>query len=154
MFCLIAVMHILPSTHTPILASIHLMSDTFYLFLKRFFFIYSWEIHTERGRDTGRGRSRLHAGSPMWDSIPGPQDHALSQRQTLNHWATQASQYCIYIKNSSSSTLKIHAFYVLDCRYMSIKMFYTLNIYVLFCSKKRSMYYICVSMNRKKTGNV
>ena len=24
---------------------------------------------TERDRDTGRGRSRLHAGSPMWDSI-------------------------------------------------------------------------------------
>ena len=23
----------------------------------------------ERGRDTGRGRSRLLAGSPMWDSI-------------------------------------------------------------------------------------
>ena len=23
-------------------------------------------------RDTGRGRSRLHAGSPMGDSIPGP----------------------------------------------------------------------------------
>ena len=22
----------------------------------------------ERGRDTGRGRSRLQAGSPMWDS--------------------------------------------------------------------------------------
>ena len=33
----------------------------------------------ERGRDTGRGRSRLHAGSPMWDSIPGHQDHVLSQ---------------------------------------------------------------------------
>ena len=32
---------------------------------------------TERGRDTGRGRSRLHAASLMWDSIPGPQDHAL-----------------------------------------------------------------------------
>ena len=31
----------------------------------------------ERGRDTGRGRSRLHAGSPMWDSIPGLRDHAL-----------------------------------------------------------------------------
>ena len=27
---------------------------------------------TEKGRDTGRRRSRLHAGSPMWDSIPGP----------------------------------------------------------------------------------
>ena len=29
----------------------------------------------ERGRDTGRGRSRLHVGSPTWDSIPGLQDH-------------------------------------------------------------------------------
>ena len=30
--------------------------------------------HTHRGRDrdTGRGRSRLHAGSPTRDSIPGP----------------------------------------------------------------------------------
>ena len=28
--------------------------------------------HTERGRDTGRGRSRLHAGSPMQDLIPDP----------------------------------------------------------------------------------
>ena len=27
----------------------------------------------------------------MQDSIPGPQDHALSQRQILNHRATQAS---------------------------------------------------------------
>ena len=24
----------------------------------------------ERGRDTSRGKSRLHAGSPTWDSIP------------------------------------------------------------------------------------
>ena len=37
--------------------------------------------HTERGRDTGRGRSRLHVGSPTWDSIPGLQDHILGQRQ-------------------------------------------------------------------------
>ena len=27
---------------------------------------------TERGRDIGRGRSKLPMGSPMWDSIPGP----------------------------------------------------------------------------------
>ena len=40
---------------------------------------------TERGRDTGRRRSRLHAGSPTWDSIPGLQDQALGQRQVLNH---------------------------------------------------------------------
>ena len=38
----------------------------------------------ERGRDTGRERNRLHAGSPMWDSIPGLQNHTLGQRQALN----------------------------------------------------------------------
>lgn len=38
----------------------------------------------ERGKDTGRGRRRLLSGSPMWDSIPGHEDHALSQRQTVN----------------------------------------------------------------------
>ena len=35
------------------------------------------QTERERGRDTGRGRSRPHAGSPTWDSIPGLQDHAL-----------------------------------------------------------------------------
>ena len=39
----------------------------------------------ERGRDTGRGKDRLHAGSLMQNSIPGLQDHALGQRQALNH---------------------------------------------------------------------
>ena len=51
----------------------------------------------ERGRDIGRGRSRLHAGSPMWDSILGLQDHAPGQRQALNHCATQGSLWCIFI---------------------------------------------------------
>ena len=48
------------------------------------------DTHTERerGRDTGRGRSRLHAGSPMWDSIPGLQDQALGWRAGANHWTT------------------------------------------------------------------
>ena len=38
------------------------------------------DTHTERERgiDIGRGRSRLHAGSPLWDLILGHQDHALS----------------------------------------------------------------------------
>ena len=40
---------------------------------------------TERGRDTGRERSRLHAGNRTWDPIPGLQDHTLGRRQTLNH---------------------------------------------------------------------
>ena len=45
--------------------------DVMYLFLR----------DPERGGDSGRGRSRLPAGSPVRDSIPGPQGHALSRRQ-------------------------------------------------------------------------
>ena len=36
-------------------------------------FIYLFMRDTERARDTGRGRSKPHAGSPVWDSILGPQ---------------------------------------------------------------------------------
>ena len=43
---------------------------------------------TERGRDIGIERSRFPARSLMQDSIPGPWDHDLSQRQTPSHWAT------------------------------------------------------------------
>ena len=60
-------------------------------------FIYSFMRDTERGGDRGRGRSRLPAGNVMWNLIPGPQDHALSQRQLLNHWATQASQVTTFL---------------------------------------------------------
>ena len=63
-----------------------------YAFFKKIHsFIHSFIRDTERGRDTGGGRSRLHAGSPTWDSILGLQDHALSWRQVLNCGATQAS---------------------------------------------------------------
>ena len=65
-----------------------LNSDHFFFFLRFYLFILR-DTHTERGRDTGRGRSRLRAGSLMGDSIPGSQDHTLSQRQTLNCWTTQ-----------------------------------------------------------------
>ena len=44
-----------------------------------------------RGRDIGRERGRLHAGSLIWDSIPGLQDHILGQRQPLNYRAIQRS---------------------------------------------------------------
>ena len=54
---------------------------SFFFFLRFHLFIH--DRHTERGRDTGRGTSRHHAGIPMPDSIPEPQDHNLSQRQTL-----------------------------------------------------------------------
>ena len=47
-----------------------------YIFFKDF--IYLFMRDTERGRDIGRGRSRLLTGILMWDSIPGSQDHALN----------------------------------------------------------------------------
>ena len=50
--------------------------------IKKKDFTYLFMRDTERGRDTGRGRSRLPAGSLMRDSIPRPQDHDLSQRQS------------------------------------------------------------------------
>ena len=39
-----------------------------------FFFLifYLFMRDNERDRDTGRGRSRLYARSPVWDSIPDP----------------------------------------------------------------------------------
>ena len=77
-------------------------------FFKKIVFIYSLETQKERERkrererDEGRGRSRLHAGNSMWDSIPGLQDHALGRRQTLNHWAIQASQFHQLLKEQET----------------------------------------------------
>ena len=49
----------------------------------------------EREREVQRHRQREKqtpcTGSPMWNSIPGLQDHALGQRQALNCCATQGS---------------------------------------------------------------
>ena len=57
----------------------------FIIFLKIYLFIYDRHRERERGRDTGGGRSRLHAGSLTRDSILGLQDRALGQRQARNH---------------------------------------------------------------------
>ena len=54
---------------------------------KDFIYLLKRDTEREKGRDTGRGRSRLHARSLIWDSIPGLQDHTLNQRQMLDHWA-------------------------------------------------------------------
>ena len=56
------------------------------------------ERERERGRDTGGGRSRLHAGSPTWDSILGLQDRTLGQRQA------QKMPQDIYIYFKSTKT--------------------------------------------------
>ena len=51
------------------------------------------DTEREKGRDTGRGRSRLPAGRPMWDSIPGLRDPALSQRQMLTTEPPRRASY-------------------------------------------------------------
>ena len=56
-----------------------------------FFLLNILFIH-ERHRETESGQREKQAPCkepPLRDSIPGSQDHDLSQRQTLNHWATQ-----------------------------------------------------------------
>ena len=40
-------------------------------FFKDFIYLLMRNTERERSRDTGRGRSRLHVGSPTWDSILG-----------------------------------------------------------------------------------
>ena len=72
--------------------SLWVRKDFFFFFLKNILFIHSWETQRERGRDTGRGRSRLPVGSSMWDSIPGPWDHTMSRRQMLYHGAPQCPE--------------------------------------------------------------
>ena len=50
-------------------------ATAFYLFFLLFFkdfILFIHERHRERGRVTGRGRSRLPVGNPMWNLIPGP----------------------------------------------------------------------------------
>ena len=75
------------------------------IFFKDLIYWLIHERHTERGRDTGRER-RLPVGSQMGDSIPGPQDHALNQRQMLNHWGTQAPSLRNFIRDFS-----LHAYW-------------------------------------------
>ena len=47
---------------------------------------------TERGRDTGRGRNRLPAGSPIWNLIPGSRimTWAKSRRSTELPWCSRS----------------------------------------------------------------
>ena len=34
---------------------------------------------TEREAETGRGKSRLHAGNMMWDLVPALREHSLAE---------------------------------------------------------------------------
>ena len=71
-----------------------LWSFIIYLFLK-ILFIYSWETHREAETQREKQAPRRE---PDVGLDPGPWDHALSQRQMLNRWATEASLHCIFVQ--------------------------------------------------------
>ena len=62
---------------------------SFIYFLKDFIYLFMRDQRErQRHRQSQRSRlptGRLSTGSLLWDSISGPWDHTLSQRQTLNH---------------------------------------------------------------------
>ena len=72
---------------------------SFFLFLR---YLFIWEREWERERENmreGRVRRRRlpsEQGAHLWDSILGPQDHDMSQRQSLNQLSHQGTtqQYC------------------------------------------------------------
>ena len=56
------------------------------------------EEHEQQKRRRGEKQSRFSGDwvrSQTWDSIPGPQDHDLTQRQMLNHWAIQVPLFFV-----------------------------------------------------------
>ena len=77
--------------------------------------------NTQREREAQRHRqswrSRLHAGSPIRDSIPGLQDQALGRRQTFNCRATQVSLpllFLIYVHQNSLTEIADWVYTILD----------------------------------------
>ena len=82
------------------------------LYFKSFFFkIYLF--YSERERDTGRERIRLHAGSPTWDSIPGLQDHTPGCRQHQTS-VSPGLPSCLYFKHQIHTIIKFYLHRSLD----------------------------------------
>ena len=74
-----------------------------FLFLKNILFtFYLFMIVTQRERQRHRQREKQApcTESPTWDSIPGLQDRALSQRQALNCCITQGSQTSCFLRKA------------------------------------------------------
>ena len=73
-----------------------------YFFFKDFIYLFDRDRDSqrERGHKQGKWERKKQvprkAWSPMWGSIPEPRNHALSQRQTLNDWATQVPLRGLY----------------------------------------------------------
>ena len=73
-------------------------------FLRFYLFIYERHRERERQRHKQREKQTL-CMKPDVDLVPVLQDHALSQRQMLNRWATQASPNKTLFANTGSWSL-------------------------------------------------
>ena len=60
-------------------------------FILLFYFIYSGEIQREKGRDTGKGRSRPQCRQSDVGLDPGSPGSHPGQKVALNRWATRAA---------------------------------------------------------------
>ena len=82
---------------------------------------------TEIGRDTGRGRSRLPVGSPMQDSIAGPQDHDLSQGR---HSTTEPPRCSFIWISPVISQMPFFLFCISGCIwFLSLSLFHDLDTF-------------------------
>ena len=74
-------------------------------------FIYSWEIQKERGRDIGRGRSRLHSGA--WCGTQ-------SQVSRITPWAKAGTEPLSHpgIPKGENSLIRVHLKCVVSERYV------------------------------------
>ena len=66
----------------------------------------------QRGRDTGRGRNRFPMGSPMWDSIPGSWNHALSHPGAPNFFSIPFCYLSIKFQPWPLVPSKTHPFFL------------------------------------------
>ena len=66
--------------------------DTIYLFMR----------DSQREAETWEREKQVPCEEPDVGLHPRPRDHFLSQRQTLNHWATQVSLFIIILKLSEA----------------------------------------------------
>ena len=114
------------------------MSPFLLLFFLRFYLFIHRHTKRERSRDTGRGRSRLHAGSLMWDSIPGLQDHTPDCRQRQTAAPPGLSTFSVFKVPSVELTspqqgstaicpLLWESIYHIDCNYLIVYLFLSLD---------------------------
>ena len=81
----------------------HFSSVYIYIYLK---ILFIHDRHTERGRDTGRGKSRLLTRSPVQDSTPGPgsRPEPKADAQPLSHPGVPSLQFNKHLLYARYST--------------------------------------------------